>query len=262
MVVATLTLGLQPKQRGLQSCRPKGSLGVTLHALRSVGKCEGMNPHTPKATPTLGDGVLVDFWIFKIESSKGDCRGQNSMAWIFHYINGMFLKCRCLKWAHVTNLDIWNTNYGKKKGRWESNWQFDSWPLKVRNWPRSLAWRWCATYRWKSFNEGYNFALDLISIGGLRAKLWDPKVAGVPTLASSGLPLGPTWESRDKNAIWMWASWRGTKYTIRGKVVASPKSGPWWVLWIRICSWFILAPKVLKLCINQLVVWFYAGPCE
>jgi len=29
-----------------------------------------------------------------------------------------------------------------------------------------------------------------------------------------------------QNAIWMWASWSGTKYTIRGKVVASPKSGP------------------------------------
>jgi hypothetical protein len=30
-----------------------------------------------------------------------------------------------------------------------------------------------------------------------------------------------------KNAIWMWASWRGIKYIIKGKVVASPKSGPW-----------------------------------
>jgi hypothetical protein len=25
-----------------------------------IGKCEGMNPHTPKATPTLGDRVPVD----------------------------------------------------------------------------------------------------------------------------------------------------------------------------------------------------------
>jgi len=30
-----------------------------------------------------------------------------------------------------------------------------------------------------------------------------------------------------QNAIWMWALWRGTKYTIKGKVMASPKSGPW-----------------------------------
>jgi hypothetical protein len=33
-----------------------------------------------------------------------------------------------------------------------------------------------------------------------------------------------------QKAIWMWAPWRGVEYTIRGKVVASPKSGPWWVL--------------------------------
>jgi hypothetical protein len=25
----------------------------------------------------------------------------------------------------------------------------------------------------------------------------------------------------------MWAPWRGAEYTIRGKVVASPKFGPW-----------------------------------
>jgi hypothetical protein len=29
-----------------------------------------------------------------------------------------------------------------------------------------------------------------------------------------------------QNVIWMWASWRGTKYIIMGKVVASPNSGP------------------------------------
>jgi hypothetical protein len=49
----------------------------------------------------------------------------------------------------------------------------------------------------------------------------------------------------------MWALWRGTKYTIRGKVVASPKSRPWWILWIRVCPWLVLAPKVLQLCTNQ-----------
>ncbi len=31
---------------------------------------------------------------------------------------------------------------------------------------------------------GYNFASDLISIRDLHAKLWGPKVAGVPTLAT------------------------------------------------------------------------------
>jgi len=44
----------------LQGCGPRESLGVTSHTPGSVGKCEGVNPHTPKATPTLGDGVPVD----------------------------------------------------------------------------------------------------------------------------------------------------------------------------------------------------------
>jgi hypothetical protein len=72
-------------------------------------------------------------------------------------------------------------------------------------------------------DKGYNFFLNLISIGGLHKKLWGPKVAGVPTLAISRLPLGSL---RTKKTIWMWASWRGIEYTIKGKVVASPKSGP------------------------------------
>jgi hypothetical protein len=59
--VATLALGSQPRQRAYKVEGQEGSPGVTPHAPGSVGKCEGMNPHTPKATPTLGDGVPVDF---------------------------------------------------------------------------------------------------------------------------------------------------------------------------------------------------------
>jgi len=42
------------------------------HALGSAKECEGMNLHTPKATPTLGDGVQVDSQIFKgrLQGSK------------------------------------------------------------------------------------------------------------------------------------------------------------------------------------------------
>jgi hypothetical protein len=42
----------------------------------------------------------------------------------------------------------------------------------------------------------------------------------------------------------------------RGKVVVSTKSEPWWVLWVCVCPWFVYAPKMLQLCINQLVVQF------
>jgi len=98
------------------------------------------------------------------------------------------LRHRCLKWARITHLDISNTSYGQKKGR-ESNWWFDSRPLKVRNRPDFLVCRWRATYCWKALKEGYNFALDLISIGGLHTKLWGLKVARVPTLGISGFPF-------------------------------------------------------------------------
>jgi hypothetical protein len=68
------------------------------------------------------------------ETSKFDFRGQNTSPWgIFHNIENL-LKCRCRKWPHISHLDICNTSYGKKKG-WESNWQFDSRPLKVENRP-------------------------------------------------------------------------------------------------------------------------------
>jgi hypothetical protein len=138
-----------------------------------------------------------------------------------------------------SHLDIWNTIYGQKKGQ-ESNWQFDSQPLKVKNWPDFLACRWHTTHHWKALDEGYNFYLNLIAIKGLHTKLWNPKVVGVLR----------------QNAIWMWPPWRGIEYIIRKKVMVSPKSGSWWVLWVRVCSWLVLAPKVPKLCINHLVVWF------
>jgi len=59
------SFGLATKAKGLQGYGARGSPGVTSHTPGSVRKCEGMNPHTPKATPTLGDGVLIDFQNFR-----------------------------------------------------------------------------------------------------------------------------------------------------------------------------------------------------
>jgi hypothetical protein len=53
-------------------------------------------------------------------------------------------------------------------------------------------WKWRTTYRWKALDEGYNFFLDLTSIGGLYTKLWASKVVRVPiskiSRFSSGSP--------------------------------------------------------------------------
>jgi len=128
------------------------------------------------------------------ETSESNYRGQTSMSCDVLYIIGKLLKRRCLKWARIAHLDIWNTSYGQKKGH-ESNCQFDSRSQKVENRPDLLSCRGRATYRWKALDESYNFALDCIEIQGLLAKLWGSKVAGVPFGAISGL-LG-------KIAIWM-----------------------------------------------------------
>ncbi len=145
-----------------------------------------MNPHvgnwSPERTPKF---------------SERDWRGQNSLPRSVFYIIGKILKCKCLKWSRIAHLDILNKSYGQKKGR-ESNWQFDSRPLKVGNRPGFLACRQRATYHWKAFDEGYNFASDLVIIKGLRKKLCDLKVEGVSIVVISGLPLG---SPRTKNHL-------------------------------------------------------------
>jgi hypothetical protein len=50
-----------------------------------------------------------------------------------------------------------------KEGR-ESNWQFDSRPLKVGNRPLSDLRMESATWRWKDLDKGYNFGSDLVAI--------------------------------------------------------------------------------------------------
>jgi len=88
----------------------------------------------------------------------------------------------------MSHLDICSPSYGQKKSR-ESNWQFDSRPLKVGNRPEFDVCRRSATWRWKALKESYKIALDLIPIRGLSKKLWMPKVSGVQTGTVSGLLL-------------------------------------------------------------------------
>ncbi len=66
------SLGLAIKARAYKVAGQEGSPRVTPHAPRSVGKCEAMNPHTPKGASTLGIGIPVDFRIFRerLQGSK------------------------------------------------------------------------------------------------------------------------------------------------------------------------------------------------
>jgi hypothetical protein len=124
------------------------------------------------------------------------------------------------------------------------------WPLKVRNRPNFVAHRWHVACHWKALDERYNFAWNLISIQGLHAKLWGPKVAGVPTLAISGLPLG---SPETKSHLDVGTMERCRVY-YKGKVVASPQVRAMVSLVSLNCPWLVLAPKVLQLCTNHFVL--------
>jgi hypothetical protein len=183
------------------------------------------------------------------ESSKRDCRDQNSFHGGVLYIIGKLLKCRCLKWACIAHLDICNTSYGQKNGR-ESNWQFDSRPWKVRSRPDFLAFRRRATYRWKALDEGYNFDLDLIAIGGLHKKLWDLKVAGVLVVAISVLPLGSPRTNGHLDVVPV----ERCKVYYKGEGGGFPQVRALVSLVCPGCPWLVLTPKMLQLCTNHLVL--------
>jgi hypothetical protein len=59
------SFGLTTKAKGLQGCGPRGNPRVTSETPGSVGECEGVSLHTPKATSKLGEGVTVDSRNFK-----------------------------------------------------------------------------------------------------------------------------------------------------------------------------------------------------
>jgi hypothetical protein len=104
------------------------------------------------------------------ESLEFDQKGKNTLSWGVLGVIGKVLKYRCPKWPRIGHLDIRSPSYGQKKGR-ESNWQFDSRPLKVGNRPVPNV-RWgSATQRWKTLKKVYKFGSDLVPIGGRSEKL-------------------------------------------------------------------------------------------
>jgi hypothetical protein len=133
------SLGLTTKARACKVASQEESPGVK----------ESVREWTFTLPKELSLSELESRWTPKCLESN--CKGQNPMVQGVFYIIGKLLKLKCLKWACITHLDIWNTSYGQKKGR-ESNWQLVSRPLKVKNHPNFLACRWHETYRWKALN--------------------------------------------------------------------------------------------------------------
>jgi hypothetical protein len=113
------------------------------------------------------------------ERSELNSKGQNTSHRGVLGVIGKVLKRRYRKWPRIDHLDICSPSYGQKKGR-ESNWQFDSRPLKVGNRPLPDVRFGSAIGRWKDLEEGYNFGLDLVTIQLCSRELWQFKVPRVP----------------------------------------------------------------------------------
>jgi hypothetical protein len=126
-----------------------------------LAKCDD-ETHTPKVRDLESSGTP--------ECLEFDRKGQNTLPWGVIGVIGKVLKCRCPKWPHIGHLNIFSPSYGQKKG-WESNWQFDSRPLKVENRPSLDVFWGNATQRWKAVEEGYKFGSNLVPIEGWGEKL-------------------------------------------------------------------------------------------
>ncbi len=108
----------------------------------------GVKPNTPKVGDLESSGTPKCLGF--------DSKSQNHPHWGVLSFIGKVLKRRYRKWPRIGHLDICPPSYGQKKGR-ESNWQFDSQPLKVANRPLPDLRIESATWRWKDLDEGNNF---------------------------------------------------------------------------------------------------------
>jgi hypothetical protein len=156
--------------------------------------------------------------------SECNCKGQNTLPWCVLYIIGKLSKCRCRKWPRTSHLDIYNTSYGKKKGR-KSNW------LSTTK-SQELTRPWCVQVECDTPSESSQGELQVYSKPHPNWR-FEQKVMNLQSPESLNQDnFGtPPWESRDKKSFGC-VPWRDTENTIWGKVVASLESGLWWVLWV------------------------------
>ncbi len=92
----------------------------------TLAKCGGEAQHLEKVRTWSLPGLP------NVQSSTG--RPKTPRIGVFLVSLEKVLKRRYRKWPRIGHLDICRPSYGQKKGR-ESNCQFDSRPLKVKNRP-------------------------------------------------------------------------------------------------------------------------------
>jgi hypothetical protein len=156
--------------------------------------------------------------------SGKDCKGQNSLNW--NVIETWMSKVgQHHPFGHLKH-KLWPKERSEVKLTiWLST-------TKSQESTNFLMCMWHVTYHWKAFDEGYNFALDLISIRGFHTKLWGPKIAGVPTLGISGFGSPKTKCHLNVGLV------------ERHRVYYKGEGGGFPQVWVQVCLWFVLVPKV------------------
>jgi len=187
------------------------------------------------------------------ECLEFDSMAQNTLDWGVLGVIGKVLKRRYRKWPRIGHSDICSPSYGQKKGQ-ESNWQFDSRPLKVENRPLSDLRIESARCRWKDLDEGYNFGSDLVAIRLSSQELWAPKVPGLQPGQFWDNFGTPTWESREKEPFGCSLSGAlqrilyGRRWWLPPSPGRSESCGPK-------CPWLIPTPKGVPEC--ELTTWWF-----
>jgi hypothetical protein len=108
--IATLALGLRPRQRG---CKGAGQE----KAQESHHILPRMEESVREWTLTLS--MQLPLWEIEsrwtLEISKNAFKGQNLMACGVFYIIGKLLEHKCLKWVRIAHLDIWTQVMAKRR---------------------------------------------------------------------------------------------------------------------------------------------------
>jgi hypothetical protein len=203
---------------------PRGRPGSNFTYSRECKECEGMIPHTPKWNLMLG-----------VRVPKGLLNFQNAITGVkTHCLEEFFISLKSY-W----NVDVWNglvlpistfetqVMVKRKVGSQIGNLTRDHEKSGIN--PISLR----AGGVRHTIEKLFTRATTLLQTAS------QSKVC-TRSYAPSKLRETQVWDFRDSHlgvpwqkTIWMWPPWKATKYTIRGKVVASFKSRSWWVL----CVW-------------------------
>jgi hypothetical protein len=203
------------------------------------GVQENVKEWTPTFPSELPFWELESWWT--LEFSKGNYRGSKCIglkSFLYHWKNigtqmskmsshdsFEYLKHKLLPKKRLeVKLAIWLSTTKSRENRLNF-----------------LECKWHVINRWKTINENYNFALDspqsdVYTESYRPSKSWEFQFKEFLD-SNLGVP--------GQNDICVLTMWPNIENTIRGKVVVSPKFGPWWILWVRVCKWLICAPNML-----------------